>query len=375
MQSTGSQPIRGLDSRRGGRNASLDTLRAAAITLVVLCHCSSSYGLPNPIGFLGLGGVGVDLFFCLSGWLLGKQLCEEFQKTGGIDVRRFWLRRWLRTLPAYYVVLAATVLQSLIQAKTPVWWQYLVFLQNYLGMPFFGVSWSLCVEEYFYLAVAPLLLLLCRQRRWLVFVLPLLLVPLVSRLSAPWFAQQWGGHWDLQMTHLRYDQCAAGVALAALATFAPRPWTLLCRSLFVLLPVALALAAMNVFWRVTGAPHADWDPLVWTFIFGTLVVLANANDFWGYTVRIPGARFVADRAYAIYLVHVEAIALIRHVAGTHDGYINIPIGLYVIAVSIAALLIAEVLYRVVERPCMRAREWFSATRSTHRIVDTPSALV
>ena len=100
-------------------------------------------------------------------------------------------------------------------------------------MPFFGVSWSLCVEEHFDLAVAPLLLLLCRQRRWLVFIPPLLLIPLVSRLSAPSFAQHWGGHWDLQMTHLRYDQCAAGVALAALATFAPRPWTLLRRSLFV----------------------------------------------------------------------------------------------------------------------------------------------
>ena len=63
---------------------------------------------------------------------------------------------------------------------------------------------------------------------------------------------------------------------------------------------------MNVFWRVSHAPHGDWDPLVWTFIFGTVVFLANANDFWRYTARIPGARFVADRAYAIYLVHVEA---------------------------------------------------------------------
>jgi peptidoglycan/LPS O-acetylase OafA/YrhL len=360
--------------RRGGRNVSLDTLRAAAIILVVFCHCSSSYGLPNAIDFLGLGGVGVDLFFCLSGWLLGKQLCEEFQKTGDIQIRRFWLRRWLRTLPAYYAVLGATVLQSWLQGKTPGWSQYVVFLQNYRGMPFFGVSWSLCVEEYFYLAVAPLLLLLCRRRRMLAFAIPLLLVPLASRLSIEWVAQNWGWQWDIQMTHLRYDQCAAGVVLAAAATFAPRAWSLLCRSMLLLVPLAITLAGMNLAWRLTHAPRNDWDPLVWTFIFGTLVVVANSSDFWRTRAHVPGARYIADRAYAIYLVHVEAIAVVRRVAGAEDGYVNIPMAMYVIAVWLVSLLIAEVLYRGIERPVMRAREGFAATRSTHPVPASSAAV-
>ena len=82
------------------RNHSLDILRSLASVLVVNCHLASTLGGDGTLSALQLGGRGVDLFFVLSGWLLGHQLLAELRKTGKVEVGRFWRRRWLRTLPA-----------------------------------------------------------------------------------------------------------------------------------------------------------------------------------------------------------------------------------------------------------------------------------
>src|SRR5579883_1610736 len=134
------------------RNGSLDVLRALAIVMVVGCHLATGFAPGSPVAVaLGNGGRGVDLFFVLSGWLLGRQLFAEAAATGTVDVRRFWLRRWLRTLPAYYAVLAAQIAVLAVRGKgSLIDWRYLIFLQNYIpDPPYFAVSWSLCVEEYF----------------------------------------------------------------------------------------------------------------------------------------------------------------------------------------------------------------------------------
>src|SRR4051794_14167239 len=94
------------------RNPRLDVLRVAAIVSVVNCHIAAAFHPNGLLGILQLGGHGVDLFFVLSGWLLGKQLCEELRDTGSVDLKRFWLRRWLRTLPAYYAVMSLTIIQA-----------------------------------------------------------------------------------------------------------------------------------------------------------------------------------------------------------------------------------------------------------------------
>lgn len=354
----------------GRRNASLDILRAAAILMVLLCHGTTSFSTPVGLDFLALGGVGVDLFFCLSGWLLGKQLCEEFKKTGTIELRRFWLRRWLRTLPAYYAVLLFTYAQALYQGRHPESWQYLIFLQNYMPqMPFFGVSWSLCVEEHFYLLVAPLLLLFCRTPRLCLLVPLLMLIPLASRLSMGWVNENWGWHIDKGMTHLRFDQCAVGVLLAALAVFAPAWWDKLCRALVFIVPVALLMAAMNVYWRISGT-RGDWDALIWSLIFASLVALANSGPYWKSGLKLPGSRYLADRAYAVYLLHPEAIAVMNRVEQWFDWPAPALYVLHLAGILALSLLAGEVLYRCIELPFMRMREKFHSSRSTH---GTPAA--
>jgi len=128
------------------RNLGLDIIRAIAIGLVLFEHL----GL-NPYPIIRLGGFGVELFFVLSGFLIGGILLKEFDKFDGIKtIKHFWIKRWFRTLPLYYLAL---LLQIVLSKKIK--WEYLyyfVFLQNnFYGINLFSVSWSLVIEEWFYL--------------------------------------------------------------------------------------------------------------------------------------------------------------------------------------------------------------------------------
>ena len=112
------------------------------------------------IGVLGhFGWAGVDLFFVLSGYLIASQYFARAVAPGTFGlVRGFYIRRFLRTLPPYFVVLAITYVVTVYGlgqgAAWPSLWTYALFLQNF-GMPVasFFVSWSLCVEEHFYLVL------------------------------------------------------------------------------------------------------------------------------------------------------------------------------------------------------------------------------
>ncbi|HEX4479482.1 MAG TPA: acyltransferase [Rudaea sp.] len=150
----------------------LDFLRALAVMLVLVAHASFLF-LPltqRLEAWWMLGHLGVELFFVLSGFLIGGILAEQASSTR-FSVGGFWTRRWLRTLPNYYLFL---VLNIVIARWTEGAWPHaapnVVFMQNFLWTQpiFFVESWSLSVEEIFYL-VAPLLLWLCRGRiasRW-----------------------------------------------------------------------------------------------------------------------------------------------------------------------------------------------------------------
>jgi peptidoglycan/LPS O-acetylase OafA/YrhL len=275
-------------------------------------------------------------------------------------VRRFWLRRWLRTLPAYYAVLLFTwALQVAARNNTDLCWSYLIFGQTYAtDMPYFGVSWSLCVEEYFYLLVAPLPLLVSRRSWW--WLVPVLLVPALCR-SLGWYE-------TLTQFHVRYDQCALGVLLAYVAVFAPALWRHACRWAVVLALLGLAVAAVPVLGRLEPAWNLpDYDPLVWAAIAGSLVLLANSGPFW-QRLRVPGAFYLANRAYAVYLLHGEALALLKRTTG-------LPFFLYLALTWVISLLLAELLYRLIERPIMQVREWFVSSCSRENLAAAPPARV
>jgi peptidoglycan/LPS O-acetylase OafA/YrhL len=145
----------------------LDLLRALAIVLVLVAHASFMF-LPlthRLEAWWMLGHLGVELFFVLSGFLIGAILIKQAH-AARFGVGRFWLRRWLRTLPNYYLFLVINiVIARWIDGAWPHAASYAVFMQNFAWPQpiFFIESWSLAVEEIFYL-VAPLLVLACSGR-------------------------------------------------------------------------------------------------------------------------------------------------------------------------------------------------------------------
>src|SRR5215210_1521742 len=137
------------------RLSGLDHLRALAIILVFIWHYRQ-WDKPDWTNSLGsFGWTGVDLFFVLSGYLIGGQLLKKSTKGEKISLRKFYFSRFLRILPAYFVVLTLYFLIPGFKAREglPPLWKFLTFTQNF-GLDqhkyrAFSHAWSLCIEEQF----------------------------------------------------------------------------------------------------------------------------------------------------------------------------------------------------------------------------------
>jgi peptidoglycan/LPS O-acetylase OafA/YrhL len=333
------------------RNSTLDLLRAVAIGVVVVCHVGGNFGPESSKAILGLGGKGVDLFFALSGWLLGQQLVREYRNRGTIDVRRFWIRRWLRTLPAYYAVLLLTFAQQLMKSNPRIEWSYLFFGQAYLtDMPYFSITWSLCIEEHFYLVIAPLLLLLLRGP-----ILGFVVLTILAAIPSVVREMHWYTYFDT--THVRFDQCLVGVMLAYTAESWPKIWERITR----LARLWATLASLGIVWNILARTSmqnelVESGPLGWSLISAAFIVLANSGPFWATGTQSLVTRYLADRAYSLYLLHIEAIAITKKLGVTNFW-------LAMVATWIIACVLAEVLYRCVERPIMNSRDRIPWARS------------
>ena len=170
----------------------LDLLRALAITFVIIGHANNLLADNYKIPYID----GVDLFFVLSGFLIGRILLKKFSSKEGNLIkilRNFWVRRWFRTLPNYFLFLGINILLvyfGLIKGELNHYvLSYFVFLQNlYVPVDFiFWESWSLSVEEWFYflfplVLIAGLLLKLSIKKASLIAILIFILLPLFYRL-------------------------------------------------------------------------------------------------------------------------------------------------------------------------------------------------
>ncbi len=209
----------------------LDVLRGIAVLLVLGHH-------KRMAGFLSLGGwCGVDLFFVLSGFLVSGLLFEEFRKTGRLNVMRFLIRRGFKIYPSFYFFLAVTLIGSwMMTRKLPNWDSYLtetVFLQNYRN-PVWGHTWSLAVEEHFYLMLAATLAFLFLKkpgsanpfrpmiRIFIAVASALLLLRFLNFIYRPY-----AYHTHHYPTHLRIDSLLFGSLIAYFHHFhgpATRDW-------------------------------------------------------------------------------------------------------------------------------------------------------
>lgn len=351
------------------RRPGLDILRSAAILLVVWDHGlrflpASVFGGISPYPLLD----GVDLFFVLSGWLVGGGLYERLSAgrfTGTGDLFRFYAARWLRTLPAYWTVLALNVLllalhltPGLLNGRAV---YYAVFLQNFyrpLDL-FFWESWSLSVEEWFYLGFPPVLLLSAAVLKKYRGAFPAACLAFI--VWGVLFRTGLAGLYpdlpaDLYFRKLvlcRLDMIAWG----ALAYQMSRGGRIGRAPLWAALGIGIWLLAESV--------PGGWYVRVWKYGlsgFGIACLMPAAA-----AVEWPGTRlrrfffWVSRLSYAWYLVHLGLVAgPIRTLCPGAEGW---PVWIVYVTVSAAA---ACVLHFTVEAPFLRLRDRWSA-RSAERV--------
>lgn len=343
-----------------GRVANLDLLRAVAITLVVLTNAAVEGLAPGGLwGRVAASGwVGVDLFFVLSGWLVGGLYWRELARFGDVGLGRFWARRWLRTIPAYLVALhlvfaAKWALSDGTLAYDP---RYLLFVQNYEAhMPYWGLSWSLCVEEHFYLALPLVLGLATRVRGGVPLLLGVAaLASLAARvLTVPDGADPSGLHYTA--THMRLEGLALGVAASWVYYRRPAWWPGLARAaraaavpglLFVAAVPLLPLDVLNR-WAYAGVDLA---------FAAVLVAVVTWRALPGAESRVVQA--VAVASYSVYMTQSAALEAVQTVWG---GVLPAPVRLPVALLAVAA--VGGAFYLVVERPSLRLRERLSPARA------------
>lgn len=149
---------------RDHRIFGLDVMRFVAIFMVLIGHSKMLLPVQYKPVFDGILLDGVAIFFVLSGFLIGKILIKQLETSEAnlSGLVYFWKRRWMRTLPAYLFVLLFLMIYTIIfvPSNFPTdWWKYFLFSQNLINErnEFFAESWSLSIEEWFYLTI-PLLI-------------------------------------------------------------------------------------------------------------------------------------------------------------------------------------------------------------------------
>lgn len=201
------------------RIPSLDGLRAVSISMVLVGHVLFSYhGHRAEWSYFGNGDLGVSTFFVISGFLITALLLGEFEKTGTISLRHFYFRRALRILPPFYAFLLAVVIAWHLGWITSDWrscFSSLFFIRDYMlpGDWYTGHSWSLSIEEQFYLFWPAALVFLGRKRGLRLALVLIAISPVVRVISHKFWNH---GNLDAFMFHMRLDGLMMGCILAIL---------------------------------------------------------------------------------------------------------------------------------------------------------------
>ena len=320
-----------------GRIPQLDGLRGIAIILVISLHYLNDVN-HGPFGSVlyrfgcafRLGWAGVDLFFVLSGFLIGGILLDAREARNYF--RTFYIRRFYRILPIYYLWVTFFVIAAFCSGNSvgsvipndlstlkmlPV---YFLFLQNYHSLPlgtlawfWLTATWSLGVEEQFYLVSPPLVRFLSIAKLKWILVATLVVAPI---LRAVLFLLWSGGKYAMYVwMPCRADSLAMGM-LAALLWREGRiqSWYGAHRTKFYLLLGVLA-APVPFFVKWLFSPYAFWmgflgySWLAWLFACLLALSLLEPRSSWGRFLKWSPLREMGRLSYCVYLIHLLVLGL------------------------------------------------------------------
>lgn len=358
----------------------LDGVRALAVIVVFAYHAE--------LGWARAGFLGVDVFFVLSGYLITALLLSERRREGRIDLRRFWLHRARRLLPAVLVLLAAVAVAVPVLAPDQAsrmradllaalgyasnWW-LIVGEQSYFEAagrpPLLRHLWSLAVEEQFYLIWPPVLALAVRHRPHRRLVKPLLVAVASSALLMAALFQPYA---DPSRVYYGTDTRALALLLGAALAAGTTRWQLvdhLSGPGRAILEVAGVAGLAGLAWAI--ATVNEFDPLLYrggftaVAVAAAAVVAASARPGPPILLgRVLGARplaWIGQRSYGIYLWFWPVLMVTR-------PDLDVPLhGAPLLALRAAlTLTLAALSYRFVELPARRGaigRVWADVQRA------------
>ena len=363
----------------------LDLLRAAAILFVVYMHGAYELASVLPKSLVQLPIMdGVSMFFVLSGFLIGGIILRAFETSppGPRGVGRFWIRRWFRTLPNYFLVLSILVVHHLgtTEAGFSAVWRYFLFVQNFASghPPFFHEAWSLSIEEWFYIFLPLALLSMSRlgmrlQSAMLVFIVFVITASLLFRYVRLQELETinlfvWDAQFRKQVV-TRLDSIIYGVLGAYVAHYHAAAWARHRRLLLAMGLALLLVHKVTMFFQIEAlADHALYYSVV-TFVvisLGTLLLLP-----WLSQLQLRRGTFyrvitlISLISYSMYLVHLSLVQRILvpwslQLLPPQEGSVQVMVqyGLY----WLYTIGLSVLIYRYFEFPAMNLRERFGRRR-------------
>jgi peptidoglycan/LPS O-acetylase OafA/YrhL len=357
----------------------LDSVRGFAILMVLFFHgfanrdgAQGLSGLPKLfVRLLAPGWTGVNLFFALSGFLITGILLDS--KHHPQYYRRFYLRRALRILPAYYGILLLLALlgRYALQGEN-ISWAFLglsaVYLANVtvlFGVPMqFGVLWSLAVEEHFYLVWPIIIRNVSRSTAGAIAVV-IAVGATLARVVTLWLGYDYGSHY----TWLVADALALG---ALLAVFMRGPLGTRAGLKLILLAAFLGSGALVLIDRpfhrplAGGALHITALNLLCTGAVGGTLLLGTSS--WSFLVHHRTLRFFGEISYGLYLIHMLVFNIYDNLQQRlfphlplFKGHFDLMVIRFLTCGSIAIVL-AVLSRRYFEEPFLRLKDRTAFTR-------------
>ncbi len=370
------------DGRSPPHSFGLDIVRLTAVLTVLFSHTADWYlgaSRATDVFAAVVGHMGGECFYSLSGFLIGGILLRAVERSPSRRLEahalaRFWLRQWMRTLPAYWAVVAT------LCWRFDTWdWRSLLFQQNWVPkadwVPLTPHTWSLVLEEWFYLLLPLLVLAAGRLLRWRGLAVPAVCAALIVACACAREVALLhpGGAWgpDPAINPVLRLDCASWGVLAA---WAIQRWPYaIGRGGAAALAVAgtAALAGLGAVSELSYTPelllpfgYAQWVGL-WIVEHDAGMDLASACIIVGLDRLLPqgwvwaaaGVGGMARISYAVYLVHIPVLFLSR-LGGVDDAAGWMPR----LQVAALVLLAALSLRWGVEVPVLRLRDWLTRDR-------------
>lgn len=357
----------------------LDVIRSVAIVMVLCSHILSIYpkssGLITQL-FALFGFWGVELFFVLSGFLVGSILYNTYLKEDFTIATVFYFlkRRWFRTLPSYFLILILNIVVVFVIgiSITDVGY-YFLFLQNFATTmkPFFTESWSLSVEEFTYLLM-PIVLLLGsfltqpkdKSKRFVSVVFGLIVFFIINKISYNFTTtntslNQWNQSLKAVVVY-RMDSILIGMAFAWISFNCREFWSTQKTNLFLIGSILLAFMFVGVgFFGILIEKYPFfWNVLYLPMTSVTFALFLPVLSQWETAPSwlLKPITFVSLISYSIYLLHYGIVLqLLKYFFDTDSFSIN-QLHFFTIGYLVVTFCVSDWFYKCYEKPILKWRD-------------------